>query len=273
MGLAAYQQDTTSLINDYGNLFLPLAQMTRWINEARRQVAYRTGCIRVLVSGQSPWGSQAQAGSMIPGGAMPGVLVDAGPSALATLPVTAVTNSFYAIQGVERYPYDFANPYIKSGNQGVGNMFDVVDVAVSWGGVRPTMAWKPWDELQAYARSYNVGVFSYPFLWSTFNDSEFGQVWLFPCPTQTTQGITGIGEMEWDVLCAPLDLNTDSDFDAIPPGFQNAVKFGAASLCFLSQQKFTQAAALGTLFLDRLGVSRSASEGGRVSDYYYGSLG
>ena len=116
MGLAAYQQDTTSLINDYGNLFLPLAQMTRWINEARRQVAYRTGCIRVLVSGQSPWGSQAQAGSMIPGGAMPGVLVDAGPSALATLPVTAVTNSFYAIQGVERYPYDFANPYIKSGN-------------------------------------------------------------------------------------------------------------------------------------------------------------
>ena len=140
MGLAAYLQDTYSLLSDYGGLFTPQNQLTRWINEARRQIAYQTGCIRVLVSGQSPWGSQAQAGSMIPGGAMPGVLVDNAPNPIGTLPVTATTNSFYAITGVERYTYAFANPYIAAGNQGVGNMFDIVDLAVSWGGVRPSMA-------------------------------------------------------------------------------------------------------------------------------------
>ncbi len=67
-GLQFYLQDTSALLHDYSLTFTPQAQVIRFINEARRQAAYRSGCIQRLISGQSAFGASAQPGIAVPGG-------------------------------------------------------------------------------------------------------------------------------------------------------------------------------------------------------------
>lgn len=258
-----YLNDTSALLHDQAYSFTSEAQLTRWVNEARRQAAQRTGCIRRLVSGQSAFGASAQAGSAIPGGMQPGALPNAAPNAQ----FNATTNSFQTIPNVERYPYQgFVNPALKAQYAGVKAVIDTIACSVTWGaGVngspRPSLAWLPWEDLQAYGRAYATLVTSYPYWWSVYNDGEFGEIWMFPVPSFAM-------EMELDVFCVPLDLNTNDDFDAIPDGFTNAIKFGAASLAYLTSRRYAQAQIMANQFADRLGVARVAVDMGKTDNFY-----
>jgi hypothetical protein len=106
---------------------------------------------------------------------------------------------------------------------------------------------------------------SYPFFWSTLNDGENGEVWLFPVPSQPL-------EMEWQIYAVPSDLNSDSDYDAIPGGFRNAVKHFAAAMAFMGRNKFLQAQLHLNTFADQLGVSRTAVDSGKTSSYYFSAF-
>jgi hypothetical protein len=247
VALEQYIFDTADLLHDSRHGFWSRKQLTRYINLARAQVAVLSGCIRIPVPGQAPFGGGGVAGTMIPGGATPG-LDD--------------TDSFQTIPGVERYSYDFANEYVRAQNANVKGVGDVIDVAVSWGGIRPAIDWLPWEDLQAYARSYNLGVTSYPFLWSTYGDGERGQVWLFPVPTNQL-------EMEWDTFCVPTDIFTDSDYDALPSPFSTYVPFYAAHLAYLNSQRLGQAAAMLNLFQANSGLARVAADRGKTASYYW----
>lgn len=260
MALNFYLQDAGSLLHDSQHLFTPVDQLTRWINLARRQVAARTGCLRALITGQAPYGTGAQPGNMIPGAAIPGTVPGNLPAVNNVAPATPL-GGFNTITGVELYPFEYANPYLRVGNQGYKGIVDVMNVAVSWGGMRPALYWMPWQDLQAYARSYNIGVTSYPFLWSVSNEGENGKVWLFPYPNSAL-------DMEWDVLCAPTDLNTDDDYDSIPDGFKNAVKYYAAGMAYLGSQRTGQWRIMMDAFADQLGISRFATDSGKVAGYY-----
>src|ERR1700743_53253 len=101
--LGQYLEDTGALIRDSGNLFTSQRQLTRWINQARREAAKFTGCIRALIAGQSPQGNSALAGTMIAGAGLAG---------------QDLSTSFATIPGVEMYPYDYANPYLRAQNDG-----------------------------------------------------------------------------------------------------------------------------------------------------------
>jgi hypothetical protein len=247
VSLQDYQIDTASLLHDQNNLFTSLFQLNRWINQAREQVAMDSGCLRVLAAGQSPFGASAQAGSAVPGGAIPG---------------QPPISGFQTIPSQEVYPYAYANEYVTSQNRGIRAVGDVVGVAVSWGGsIRPMQNWMPWDELQAFARSYNIGVFSYPFVWSNTGSGEFGKIWLWPAPSTVT-------EMEWDCLCLPLPLHTNDDYEAIPPTFRRAVKFWAASLAFESSNRPDRAERMQQRYLQSGITAAGASERMRVPNYY-----
>jgi hypothetical protein len=262
--LGWYLTDTASLLRDAQFQFTTKTQLTRWINSGRNQVAKLTGCLRVLVPGQAPFGGVGQAGSIIPGGAAAGTELGPASTDTTVLPSAIPTNSFLTIPGVEKYSYAMANQYVRRFNAGLKGIMDVIDLSVAWGGIRPTLAWWPWEDLQAYGRSYNTGVTSYPFYWSVMNDGTNGQVWLFPTPS-------AVGEMEWDCTCLPLDLNSDGDYDAIPENFAGAVKFYAAGLSYLGSQRTGQAALMGQLFLDHLGIDRASSDRGKTPDFYFGS--
>lgn len=264
MSLGFYIEDTQALLHDTNGLLTSRKQLIRWINQGRTQVAKATGCIRVLVSGNSAFGAGAQPGTMIPGGIQPGALPGATPSA----GFSQTSNSFQTIAGVERYPYKFANPYLRACAEGVESIVDVFDLSVSWGGVRPNLNWMPWDELQAYARSYNIGVFSYPGFWSTNGDGTSGEVWLFPVPSVTGQGQQAIGEMEWDCICIPKYIYNDSDFDALPENFQSAVKYYGAHMAYLGARQPGLSENMLAMFAQQLGISRTSSDFGKVPSYY-----
>ncbi len=263
MGLQFYLDDTAALLRDQNFLFTSQSQLIRWINESRRQVAQRTGCVRRLLAGQSPFGASSQPGSFVPGGAQPGSLPGAVPSTSGAFVVNAAVNSLQTIPGQERYPYQgFFNPYLQQSYAGCKAIIDTNQCAVNWGGaVRPALAWMPFEDLQAYARAYATQVTSYPYYWTVLNDGEFGEIWMFPAPSTT-------GDIELDVYCIPSELYVDSDFDAVPPGFQNAIKFGAAAMAFLTSYRYAQANVMEGLFAERLGVARVSVDRGKVPNYY-----
>lgn len=247
MSLEAYQQDTAALLHDPSHLFTGLYQLNRYINKARDQVAQDTGCLRATVVGTAPLGAGAQPGTAVPGGAIPGM---------------QPTSGFFTIASQEVYPYQYANQTLKQQYRGYRAVCDVFGVAVSWGGaVRPALSWMPWDELQAYARSYNVGVTSYPGLWSNTGASENGRVWLWPAPST-------VSEMEWDCICYPSVLNTNDDFDAIPSHYEQSVMYWAAYLGKMAQQKLGEADAMRSMYLNQIGSGSGAAERARVPNYY-----
>lgn len=268
MSLSFYTQDTRAFLRDQAALFTSQNQLTRWINEARRDLAKRTGCIRRLITGQSAFGASAQPGYMLPGGIQPGALPGAFPgSANPVSGYGAAQNAMTTIVGVERYPYQgFFNPIATAQYAGIKGVIDTIACSVNWGGnFRPTLTWMPWDDLQAYCRSYANQTTSFPAVWSVYNDGEFGEIWLFPTPSQA-------GEIELDATCVPIDLYSDSDFDAVPEEMRNAIKYKAASLAFLGQMRYEQAQAMEQAFAAQIGIDVVAVDRGKTPNYYVRSI-
>ena len=247
MLLSDYLNDSAVMLHDSLSLFTPPYQLTRWVNQARDQVAMDTGCIRTVVTGQSPFGAQAQAGVAVPGGAIAGI---------------APVSKFYTTPGQEVYPFAYANQTAIAQNRGTRGVCDVNNVAISWGGaVRPVQNWMPWDQLQAYARSYNVGVFSYPFCWATSGTGLGNKLWVWPAPSVAS-------EMEWDCTMMPAPLFSNDDYDAIPDPFFSAVKYWAANLAFLASARNGQAEDMRQQYRMQIGTVAGAMDRGRVPDYY-----
>lgn len=252
MALQNYIEELRDLLRDANGQFYSTTSLTRYINGARTQIAKITGCIRVLVPGSAPYGNQALSGEAVSGGAMSGALGSSNDQ----------TSLFNCVPGQEMYPFSGVNPLVKQLYGGVKGIVAVNDVAVSWGGIRPSLAFIPWSELQAYARSYNVGVSSYPFYWSVMNDGEAGQVWLFPFPS-------AIAEMEWDCNCVPMPLYSDADVEALPSPWKDGVKYWAARLAYLSSNRFGMAQLMKEEFKEHIGIDRVSVDPGKTPDYYW----
>ena len=167
------------------------------------------------------------------------------------------------IPGVERYSFvGFFNPILQKMYAGCDQVIDAVALSVNWGGVsRPTLDWQPWDNFQAYCRAYAVQNMAYPAVWSVYNDGPQGEIWMFPVPSQA-------GEIELDAIVTPAPVYTDSDPEVIPAGFYNALKFLAASLAFMTSQRYAQSAVMEAHFADRVGVARVGVDRGKSPSYY-----
>lgn len=267
--LSTYQTETAALLHDQTFAFTSETQLNLWINTARYNAAQRSGCIRRFLTGQSAWGASAQPGAIITGGMQPGALPNSfpttfgGTSAAGGYPNTAIS-TLQTIPGVERYPFQgFFNPALQQAYAGVQGIIDVVMCSVAWGNgsSKPALDWMPWEDFQAYCRSINTLVENYPSVWTVYNDGEFGEIWLAPVPSQAC-------DIELDVFCVPSPLNTNDDFEAIPQSMSYAIKFGAASLAFMTKSNYAQAQVMEEMFSQALGVARLAMDGGKQPSFY-----
>ena len=246
--LGTYAAETRRLINDRQSMFVSATDMTSYINTARRHVAKATHCLEILVPGTAPVGTGSLPGSLVPGGAVPG----ADPN-----------GTFNTIVGQEAYAYSYANSFVQAQNTGVDQVIDVVQVAVSWGGaMRPALDYMAWDDFQAYLRSYQSLMQSYPSVWTTLERGVNSSVFLFPTPSV-------VCEMEWLVACSPSAIYSDSDYDAIPSPFDSAVKYYAAGLAYLGSQRPGQASLMFNIYADNLGIDRAAVDMGKAQSYYW----
>lgn len=259
-----YLQDTYALLHDYARVFFPQRQILSWINETRRTLAKETGCIQRLVTGQSAFGASAQPGFAVPGGMQPGALPSPFPAGTIS---GAAVNSCQTIPGQERYPFQgFFNQFLVNTYDGVDGVIDAASIAVNWGGaVRPAIAWLPWEDFQAYCRAYATLVTSYPYYWTVYNDGEFGEIWMFPAPSTT-------GDIELSAYCTPKPIYTSDDFEAIPPGMRNAIKYGAVALAFESTYRYDEANRHRENYARALGVNVVARDRGKIAQFYQPSF-
>lgn len=262
--LSDYQMDTLALLRDSAGQFTNSTNLIRYINKARREIAKRSACLQALVTGQSPFGTTSQPGNAIPGAMVPGMLPGTaannanGPGAAAT-----ASNSFVTIPGVELYSYQYAKPFLQAQYAGYNSVIYVSNVSVSWSSNRPTLTFLPWNDMQAYCRSYNLGVSSYPTVWSQKGMGESGQIWLFPNPINTSYA-----EQEWECICTPKPLYTNSDFEALPELYQGCVPYYSAFLAYLGQQRTGMAAIMEGKFQEQLLIDGIAGDWGHFGDYY-----
>lgn len=267
--LALYQAETLDLMRDSNGQFTSATSLNRYINGARRQISMRSGCLEANVTGQAAFGTGAQPGYAIPGAIVPGTLPGSFPNNFNEPgAVSTPTNQFTTIPGVEMYSYGYAKPFLQRQYSGYESVIYVSSIAVSWGGIMPTLDWMPFNDLQALARAANIGVTSYPSVWSQKGLGESGQVYVFPIPSSLAPG-----SMEWQCLCTPKALYTNDDFCALPEIYQNLVKYYAAYLGFLAQQRTGMAATMRGLFDEQLLISGVASDWGHVDSYYGGHNG
>jgi hypothetical protein len=248
VSLQDYIVQTQDLIRDQQGLFVSQQTLIGYINDARAATSELTGCCRRLIVGQSPFGAQAQAGSAVAGGMMPGM---------------PPIGTFQTIVGQERYPYiGYGNLYLNNQYRGLRGICDVISVSGSWGGaVRPSLDWMPFEEFQAFCRSNIILVTNYPVVFTIYNDGEGGEVWLFPVPQSAN-------EMEWDTFCTAGAIYTNDDFDAVPEPFKNGVKYYAAARAFEARGSYAAAQLNYQRWFDSNQMRRGASDRGKVPTHY-----
>jgi len=247
--LDTYVLETQRLIRDRSGISTPRDELISYINMARNDVCRITACLRALIAGNAPFGSGATPGLIVPGGFTPGIAD------------TTIT-TFSTLPGVEHYHFGYARPFLQAQFKGYDSVIDLMNVSVSWGSAaRPTMEWMDFGELQALARIYSAGVFTYPFKAALQGDGINQILYLFPVPGQAL-------EMEWDTSCLPSPLSTNNDFEAIPAPFTGATKFKAANYVYMASQRFGSAELMETQFMQHLGLDRAASDRGKVPSWY-----
>jgi len=251
--------------------------LRRYVNRARREVAMRTQCLRIvpptsapieeiqvtnpgsgytdpvvtisapdLPGGKllNPNGAQATATAQLIGGQISNISVTFGGDgyALPTVRITDPTgHGATAIaktspistfnQNQEQYKF---SDFPISTFPGIGAVFSVLDVSILYNNLRYTLLQYPFSQYQAFVRQYPFQFSYVPVAYTIFQQGQGGSILAYPFPSQQYP-------FEPDCLCYPSDLVTDSDFEALPEPWTEAVPYLAAQYTFQELQAFNTA--------------------------------
>ncbi len=296
MTLNDYVADVQTFLADSNQEMLDPQDIIKYVNRARREIAIRTQCVRVLTpitgaviggsvvsggsgytssptitltapdfpSGQGPYpnGSQGSVTAVVSGGSITGINVSYG-GAGYWQPSFSITDSTGT--GATVTP---TLSYINQVSQGqeVYN-FSQVDLS-------------PFPGVQAIYAIQSVSILYSGFRYSLIAHSMstyqalirvWASQWQYTPAVcaQYGQGTSGsfflypvpsqAFQMEWDCYCLPQDLITDLSVEVLPDPWTDAVAYYAAHLSYLSIQNFNAARMYEDLFNRRcLGFSNAA---------------
>jgi hypothetical protein len=145
--LSQYITDTQDMLNDSEGQFFRDAQLTRYINRARRRIAAASGCIRVMPPATRTFGGQ-----------------EAYPFSMWTSTIQSMVPGVQSIL------------HCRS-----------LAVAIGVGGWKPMWRRIVWTDFQARFRIFNgtfIGTISEPGWWAQFGSGPAGQIFLAPIPSQ-----------------------------------------------------------------------------------------
>lgn len=298
MALVAYQQEVQRLLHDRAGSFYPLSDLTQYINLARRRVALKGQCVRVLLSGGTVTainvtaggagyttptvtiggpGNQAFATATVVGGVITSINVVSGGYGYLTTPTVTITgppgsgatatavidNSASTNVNQEVYQFTTLNT-LATKTPGVLGVIGVISIAAQWGAgntYRPMLSRRIWSEFQAYFRVYANSQVNFPAVWSSYGQGQAGSFYLFPVPSQVLS-------MDVDTWCSVIPLVDDTTVEAIPHPWTEAIPYYAEYLAFdNSQRKADSDRALGD-YTRIMKECRAESEMVFVEDYY-----
>lgn len=269
--LSDYVTQTRLNLNDPQAQFYASTSITSWINQARLRIAAEGQCIRILplssssftsitvtapgsgytsafvtISAPDAFGAgfvQATATATVVAGEVTAINVTNPGTGYVNIPIITITgdgagaiatgNLSAAVKtavGQEVYNFSTWNSIIQANNPGVQSIIGVQTISVSWGSQKPTLDHVSWSDIQAYLRAYNIGYLNYPTVWAQYGQGVSGSAYLWPIPAVITQ-------LDVDCYCLPITLASDSDIEAIPYPWTDAVPYYAAYLAFLNAQR------------------------------------
>jgi hypothetical protein len=305
MALNSYIAQVQRFCRDQRQQFLDIGNITDYVNRARREIAMRTQCIRILppISGSiiswtlitpgsgysptpvcaisppdfpsggviNPLGNQATATANVIAGAIQSInnvyggagyfqphmtITDVTGSGAKAIPV--LSNMNLLNQGQEQYLLSGIDLTVFPG---IKEIYNVYSVSVLYSNYRYSLPKYAFSVYQAYIRQYPFQYQYVPTFFSQFGQGAAGSLFLYPLPSQTYQ-------MEWDCRCIPLNLEDDTDFEALPDPWTDAVPYFAAKLAFEELQNLNAANYYSQQFDQRvLGYSQYARPGRTVNPY------
>jgi hypothetical protein len=185
------------------------------------------------------------------------VITDAhGTGAVAQATISAVQT----VQAQEVYAFQTFNQYVQL-TSGVDSIHQIVSVSVSQGTTKPFLSYMDWSSFQAWCRINQNTIQNYPAIWSQYQPGTNGSFYLFPVPS-------GNYAMDLDCLCLPIDLASDSDPEAIPYPFTEAIPYYAAYLCYQYAQREADAARMLAEYNRLMIEARGTSTTTRIPNIY-----
>ncbi len=307
MALATYLTAVQNLLGTggAGNLY-PNATLTTYINTARSQIAAEGQCVRALPpisgpitivtiqmggsgygsptvilsapdspSGQGafPSGQQASATATVSGTSITAVTLSstgqgyftpivtfsgAGTGAVAIAVVSGIAQT---VINQEVYPFATFNPLVATSGSGISSVYMVNGVSMVWATFRYTLERVSFSKYQARVRNYTTGYTYIPGIWSQFGQGANGSLYVYPIPNAAYQ-------MELDCLCLPINLATDTDPEALPYPWSDAVPFLAAYYAYQGSQRNADADRMWNEFQKFMKRARQMSNPRSVSNWY-----
>lgn len=277
MALNFYLQTLQGFLRDRAQRTWNTDDLTRYINRARREIAMRTQCIRnvpptsgaieeiqvtnpgtgytnptVIVSGPDlpngalpyPAGAQATADAQIVNGGIGNISVSFGgngyfqPTVAISDPTghgataVAITSPINILNpSQERYNFtDFPIDSIP----GVSAVFAVLNVSILYNNLRYRLIYYPFSQYQAFIRNYPFQYSYVPVVYTQLQDGVQGSLLFYPFPSQQYV-------FEPDCLFLPIDLGSDSDYEAIGYPWQDSIAYLAAAYAFEEAQAYNNA--------------------------------
>lgn len=286
MALTAYLEQTRRLLHDPDAKSYTTADLTAFINIARRQIAAEGQCVRLLLSGGTitaiavtsggagytsapdveieATGYQAFATALVSAGAVYAVTVDEGGWGYLTAPTitfdggggsgasatATVDTSACTVAGREIMRLAPLNTLAVL-TQGVEQVIGIMGIAVLWGATRIAMEPVVWSVYQAQMRYWATAPQNYPCYWSMYQFGAGGSFYMFPVPSQQLS-------LDVDTYCLPIDLVDDTTAEAIPKNWTDAVPYYTAYLAYNNSQRAEDAM---RMFKDyKLFMSRSRAQ-------------
>ena len=282
--LFQYMEEIQTLIADAKQELLDPGDLIRWINTARREVAMRTQCIRILtpISGAVIGANVTDGGS---GYTNPIVTISKPDFPSGTLPfpngaqatgtatqiggVIVAVNIDYGGAGYFEPVITISDPtghgaviapqlsFINQLNEGQEEYpFSAVDLSM-FPGVGSIYMVKSVSIIYANYR-YSLPCYSFSVYQARVRNYPFAYTYVPTVCAQRGQGVSGTFMMyplpsqtyqvEFDAFCLPQDLLTDQSVEALPEPWTDAVKYFAAHLAYLGMQNFNAAAGYLKMF-------------------------
>lgn len=303
--LSDYFDQVQSLIHDFTGSAWSQTEITRRINDARKDVAMSCQCVRSLrgplpaaITQSVPLvgGVQLLTGQEIYSydGAVCGANVTAGGSNYgtnATVPISfdaapaggttaagfgnLTSGSLTSITMTQWGQGYTSPPNVTIGGIGTGaaatavtmiNVLNVISISVIWNTMRYTLSFRGFTTFQAWARMLqSQGFQSEPGIWTIHAGDKF--VYIDPPPNQ-------VYTSEWDVTTLPqkkLVNLTDVDTD-IPDPWAQAVQFKAAAYLLMKHQNFAQVQYYENKYNEMVPQVVTASGGYRIPNPYNKSM-
>jgi hypothetical protein len=302
-----YMQDVQRFINDAKQELVNPDDLRIFINRARREVAMRAQCVRILTpisgsimsiavtnpgqnytapvvtisgpdfpSGMQPYpaGAQATAVATAFAGTIAGVNINFGGSGYFQ-PLVTITDPSPLATGATATVSQMSFMNTLQGAQEV-YPFSGVDLSV-FPGIKEIIMVKSVSLIYANYR-YSLPMYSFSVYQALLRNYPFQFQYIPTIGSQHGQGSKGTFflypipsqtyQMEWDACCLPLDLEGDFDPEPIPDPWTMAVAYFAAHLCFLHMQNGNSARMYLDLFKEQMNYYSTAARPGRLTNPY-----